>query len=103
MGAGFLKIEELQIDEAEAKHLADAVAEVAKHYNVAVDPRTQAWANLCFAMGAVYGPRIVAYRIRTSKQKQEAQSQQNSGATIHHIRVPDGPVSATGGGAPIDF
>lgn len=47
----------LKVDEAEAKAVAEAVAEVAKHYNVAPDPKTQAWINLALIVGTVYGPR----------------------------------------------
>lgn len=48
----------LAIDPAEAKILADAVAELSKHYGDLVpDPKTQAWLNLAMILGTVYGPR----------------------------------------------
>ena len=71
MMAAFLSVPELAIDEQEAALIASASAEVAKHYDIVPDPKTQAWINLAMALGAVYGPR--AYIIY-NKSRQPAQS-----------------------------
>lgn len=57
IAAGALSAPELAIDGEEAKLIAGATAEVARHYNIAPDEKTQAWINLAMALGAVYGPR----------------------------------------------
>lgn len=66
MAAKFTGIGELEIDNAEAKILSDAIANVASHYNTTVDPKIMAWVGLVGVAGAVYGPRFAAYRIRSS-------------------------------------
>lgn len=60
-GTGFA---ELAIDNQEAHLLADAAADVAKHYDFLPDPRTQAWLNLAMVAGAIYGPRVWAISAR---------------------------------------
>lgn len=64
MGAAFLGIEELEIDETEAKKMGDALTELGNVYGKTISPKTMAWTNLAAACGMVYGPRIVAYRER---------------------------------------
>jgi len=62
-------IEELELDTDESKLLADAVAEVASHYNYKVDPKTIAWMGLIGVAGSIYGPRVGAYSLRRSMEK----------------------------------
>lgn len=69
MGAALTGMEELEIDDAEAKKLADATTELGKIYGHSISPKTLAWTNFAAACGVVYGPRIIAYRERV---KQEA-------------------------------
>lgn len=69
MAAAFLQTPELAIDGEEAKLLADAIAEVGKHYNIAPDPVTQAWLNLSMVVGAVYGPRVLVMWHKTKMPK----------------------------------
>lgn len=64
MGAQILKVESLEIDKDEAKKLSDAIQEVNKFYNIPLDPKKVAMVNLMVAMGTVYGPRIMAARIK---------------------------------------
>lgn len=66
LGLAHLTIEEMELDREESKQYADALAEVAKHYAVAIDPRKLAIANLLAVAGRIYGPRILAYRLRKS-------------------------------------
>jgi hypothetical protein len=72
MCASFLQVPELALDENEAKLLADAVANVAKHYDFLPDPRTQAWFNLAMIAGPIYGMRFWAIR---NKAQQRAKPQ----------------------------
>ncbi len=46
MAANFTGVVELEIDSEEAKMLAESVADVASHYNVAADAKTMAWVGL---------------------------------------------------------
>jgi hypothetical protein len=69
MLAGITKTAELALDQNESKMLAQAIADVAKFYPVAVDPKTIAWINLTMVAGMVYGPRIVAIAYKPPKEK----------------------------------
>lgn len=62
---------ELAINDTEAKALAAAVAGVAEHYPVAVDPKAMAWINLVMAAGYIYGPRFISARTRIKKAAAE--------------------------------
>jgi len=64
VAATSLRIPELDLDKSEAAHLAEAVAEVARHYPTTIDPRVMAWVNLTMVAGMVYGPRFYAIRAR---------------------------------------
>jgi hypothetical protein len=59
MGAKILEAPEWELDEAEAKKLADGIKEVAKHYSVSIDPKKMVLGQLAFAMAGIYGPRLV--------------------------------------------
>lgn len=54
------KIPELRLDEEEAKKLADATANVARHYNIAISQKTLDITNLITAVSTIYGSRIMA-------------------------------------------
>jgi hypothetical protein len=56
---------ELQLSESEAAAMAAAIGAVAEHYDLTIDPKTQAWVQLGFIVFAVYGPRAVAIAQRT--------------------------------------
>ncbi len=58
------KVEELSIDESEAKELARAAQNVARHYDVAASQKSLDWANFVGAMCMVYGTRLYAFRNR---------------------------------------
>lgn len=71
MLAALVKVPELEIDSADAKRIAQAWNNVQTEYSfAALDPKTTAWTNLIFACGAVYGPRIMAAKIRRAMEKQ---------------------------------
>lgn len=72
MGAALLNVEELGIEESEAKQLADGIKEVQKYYPVmAVDPKKLVLINMGAIMVGVYGTRIGAYRARRAKERQK--------------------------------
>jgi hypothetical protein len=62
-------IDELKIDKEESALMSEALAEVASHYNVAVDPKVLAWLGFAGVMGTIYGPRIGAWKMRRSAEK----------------------------------
>lgn len=70
---------ELMLDEKEGKAMADAIAEVSKHYPMTIDPKTLAWINLASCATMIYGPR--AYLIRQRKA-QEKNAHKNSGDNV---------------------
>lgn len=60
------------LDEKEAKMMADAASEVAKHYDMGLADKYIAWGHLAYAAGAVYGTRAVASMARSQRQDQPA-------------------------------
>lgn len=72
MLSALTKVPELEIDQEEAKKLAHASTEVAKHYvSLDASEKTVAWVNLGLTLGAVYGPRIMANGIRKRREREE--------------------------------
>ncbi len=62
-------VRELAIDVSEAKALAGAAANVARHYDMPELPQKMIdWANLIIACAVVYGPRVVAIKARAPKK-----------------------------------
>lgn len=81
MGAALLSTPEFNISEAEAKRLNDSVTDVMRFYtDVDIPPKTQAWLNLAMVAGTIYGPRILAVKIRRSKMPPKTVSAVPSGA-----------------------
>ena len=70
MAATAFKTPELALDATEAKKLADAVANVAKHYPVVLTEKQLAWTNLCIIAGGLYGTRFVALQMRLKADAQ---------------------------------
>lgn len=66
---------EIAIDKDEAKAMSDAIAEVAKHYPMQIDPKTLAWANLASCAAIVYGPRAYSIRVRRREEAEVARRQ----------------------------
>lgn len=60
MLAALAKCPEFELEEEEAKRLADASMKVMKHYSYTVNPKTLAWCQLGFAGLQIYGPRVAA-------------------------------------------
>lgn len=74
MLAGMTQIEELEIDKEEAGKLSLAIANVGRHYNMAMSAKALDWTALFMTLGAVYGTRIAAIRIRRTMAKDTAKT-----------------------------
>lgn len=64
-------VAEFEIEDAEAKRMADAAKRVADLYDTVVSEKTLAWSNLGAAAAMVYGTRIFAYRARRTAENAE--------------------------------
>lgn len=72
MLAAMLKIEELKIEQTEAKELSDAIVRVNELYGGIVIPeKALAWINLGIVGMKVYGPRFAAHSLNRSKKKND--------------------------------
>jgi hypothetical protein len=76
MLAKLTKIDELELEEDEAKRLGDAMARVQKEFGFKIiDPKTAALINLGVAAVGVYGTRAVAIYQNSKQQKKVPQGQ----------------------------
>lgn len=80
MGATILSAPRLAIDEGEAKHLAGALKEVQKHYNIPMTEKAIAWTNLAGVAAMIYGPRIFAVRNDRAKERAAKKASMNGAA-----------------------
>lgn len=69
MLAGLTRTTELQIDKAEADHLAKGIADVAAFYDTVISPKTLAWINLTQIAGIIYGPRMFLISARRQQER----------------------------------
>lgn len=60
MLAGIVQTPELMIGKDEAHDLAEAIAGVARHYDMDVPAKSLDWANLAMVVGRIEGTRVVA-------------------------------------------
>jgi hypothetical protein len=67
--SGVANCPELMLDKEESDQLATAIRGVADQYTMTIDPKTIAWGNLLLVCGMVYGPRFIAIKNRTKKEK----------------------------------
>lgn len=72
MLAGVTNIRELEIDQEEAKLLANGAVPVLDMFDFAPDPRFVAVFGLLAACGQVYGPRVYLYKMRMQQEKDAA-------------------------------
>jgi hypothetical protein len=67
--ASMTGIEQFELDPAESKELAEAIARVQVFYpNAVMSPLVMAWTGLFITTGKIYGPRTVSY-IADKKKK----------------------------------
>lgn len=67
MGAAYLRVPEIALEREEAKALAQAIAEVSKHYKIpGVSPEHASIASLVFVIFVTYGKRVPAILARRS-------------------------------------
>ena len=69
MLAGITRVAELDMEQEEAHKLAQAGANVARHYDMATSGKALDWTNLLFVIGEIYGSRVVAIRLRRMADK----------------------------------
>lgn len=75
-------MEEFALDAEEAQKLASTSTELASHYGVQVNAKTQAWLRFVGAIGSVYGTRAIAIIAKTREERATpapAQTQTDSG------------------------
>lgn len=70
--ASLTRCPEFEITPEEAKKLATASANVASHYNIAIDPKYVAWAQLYGAIGSIHFTRLMAIKVRRAAERAEA-------------------------------
>jgi hypothetical protein len=71
MLASLTKIKELELEEAEAKVLGDAIARVNREFGVQImSPKTAALIGLGTAALGVYGPRVIAIGANAKKERE---------------------------------
>lgn len=90
MMAGAIKVPELSLTQDESKQLANAIAEVNSHYNIAIDPKVMAWIGLSTTCVSIYAPRIAAYKIREGFEKKQRKAGEKTIQTPQGQKV-DGP------------
>jgi len=73
MGARILSIPEMELDPQEAKKLSDSIKNLAKHYQLGMDPKKLAMLELAFCAGGIYGPRFIAVAKNTQRKPQLVQ------------------------------
>lgn len=104
MGAKLMSVPELELSTDEAKKLTRAVKEVAKHYNVSMDPKKVAIFQLLCVAGGIYGPRAIMVYQRASKEKPQASVTPINREPPRAASVSDTPPKApSGANGPIRF
>jgi len=68
--ATLTKTPELELDETEAKRLAEALARVSRHYPILdkIGEKSIDHANLIATVGGIYGSRMVAMKFRRAAE-----------------------------------
>jgi hypothetical protein len=60
----------LALSPDESDKIANAAANVAKHYDIPISPLTQAWLALAGTVGAIYFSKIAVIRAASAMQKE---------------------------------
>lgn len=75
MLASMMQAPGLALDKEESTRLAEATANVARHYNVEASEKALDWTNLIMALGMIYGPRLIEFRrVQGEKRKTAAKA-----------------------------
>jgi hypothetical protein len=73
MLAALSSVQEINLERSEADQLAVKIGNVARHYNISgFSQQTLDWIMLIQTAGAIYGMRIMAYRIRKASERPKA-------------------------------
>jgi hypothetical protein len=97
MAATVLKSPELVLEKGEADALANAIAEVEKHYSISLSPETRAWLGLATTAAMIYGPR--AYLI-AKRRKRDAPPKSQPAKPATPLPTPEPAPSGEGGPKP---
>lgn len=88
MLARLTHVDEMKLDNDEAKMIAEAVANVQQYYHTSLDPKYLAWAGLIGVCVTIYGPRAAMLVISKKKDKR-VESEAPSNVVQHRpIAVP---------------
>lgn len=90
MMAAATRFPELALAESEAKEMAQAAANVARHYPNKISAKTIDWANLAQCLAIAYGSR--AYVIRARLQEEAAARKRDHGAGGFPLQAPGMPL-----------
>jgi hypothetical protein len=72
MLAGITKTPELELDGEEGKKLALSIGNVARHYDMTMSAKAMDWTAFFMTIGALYGSRLAAIRMRRMMERKEA-------------------------------
>lgn len=74
-----MKTPELALSEKESETLANAAANVARHYNLAASQKAMDWGNFIIALSICYGPRMIAIGERRKSERKAKDAPVNYG------------------------
>lgn len=58
-------------EKGEALDIVNACQDVAKFYNMELDPKVVAWGNLLVVLGSVYGGKLLQYKHRIAEERKD--------------------------------
>ncbi len=70
-----LRVPEIALTEEQSKALAEATANVLRHYDMAVSVKAMDWTRLVMTLAAVYGTKAVMIRARMARDKERGGDQ----------------------------
>ncbi len=98
MLAGITKTSELELEKEEAEKLAQSIANVGRHYNMAMSAKMVDWTALMMVLGSVYGTRFTAIRMRRIMERGSAAKPTQAQPAQRPAPAP--PKAANGSAAP---
>jgi len=73
----------------EAKNMAEALAELQSHYDIALDEKTEAWLKVVMVAGAIYGPRVVLpIVLKRAMKKEEPETPKREAVNTGNVVTP---------------